>query len=208
MLFRSIIAKLQETVLPGLRERYPGLDIDLRGQSREAATTGGSVQSAFAFGLLGLFVVLAFQFRSYVTPVIVMIAIPFALAGALWGHILVGYPLSMPSIVGAASLAGIVVNDSILLVYFIIKRAEAGQLPAEAAPLASRDRFRAVLLTSLTTILGLLPLLAEGSLQAQVLKPLVISVVFGLLAATVAVLLLIPAVYAILADAGLDFAAK
>jgi len=204
----QIIQQMQDEVLPRLRMRYPGVDIELRGQSREAATTGGSVQAAFLFGLVGIFVVLAFQFRSYIEPLVVMTAIPFALLGAVWGHVLVGYPLSMPSLVGAASLAGIVVNDSILLVHFVKMRAADGRAPSEAAPLASRDRFRAVLLTSLTTILGLLPLLAEGSLQAQVLKPLVISVVFGLLASTLMVLFAIPALYSILADAGLHRPAR
>jgi multidrug efflux pump subunit AcrB len=195
-----IIERLQQTTLPELRSRYPRIDIEPRGQSNEAATTGGSVRSAFTFGLIGIFVVLAFQFRSYREPFIVMTVIPFAIVGAVLGHFLLGYPLSMPSLLGAASLAGIVVNDSILLVHFIKRRVAEGQPMADAARLASRDRFRAVVLTSLTTILGLLPLLAEGSLQAQVLKPLVISVVFGLLAATLMVLFLVPAIYSILAD--------
>jgi len=200
----QIIERLQEEFLPGLRDRYPDVAIDLRGQSREAATTGGSVRGAFLLGLVGIFAVLAFQFRSYIEPVVVMTAIPFAALGAIWGHALVGYPLSMPSLMGAASLAGIVVNDSILLVHFVKMRVGQGHAAVDAARLASRDRFRAVLLTSLTTILGLLPLLAEGSLQAQVLKPLVISVVFGLLASTMMVLFAIPALYSILADAGLN----
>lgn len=199
----QIIEELRSGFLPSLRDRFPNVDVDLRGQSQEAATTGGSVRGGFMLGLLGIFVVLAFQFRSYVEPVVVMTAIPFAALGAIWGHVLVGYPLSMPSLMGAASLAGIVVNDSILLVHFVKMRTADGHTPADAARLASRDRFRAVLLTSLTTILGLMPLLAEGSLQAQVLKPLVISVVFGLLASTAMVLFLIPALYSILADAGL-----
>lgn len=199
----QIIEALRGEFLPQLRARFPDVAVDLRGQSREAATTGGSVRGAFMLGLLGIFVVLAFQFRSYVEPIVVMTAIPFAALGAIWGHVLVGYPLSMPSLMGAASLAGVVVNDSILLVHFVRMRTADGHAPADAARLASRDRFRAVLLTSLTTILGLLPLLAEGSLQAQVLKPLVISVVFGLLASTAMVLFLIPALYSILADAGL-----
>lgn len=200
----QIIEELRSGFLPRLRDRFPNVDVDLRGQSREAATTGGSVRGAFLLGLVGIFVVLAFQFRSYVEPVVVMTAIPFAALGAIWGHALVGYPLSMPSLLGAASLAGIVVNDSILLVHFVKLRTADGQAPADAARLASRARFRAVLLTSLTTILGLLPLLAESSLQAQVLKPLVISVVFGLLASTLMVLFVIPALYSILADAGLN----
>lgn len=199
----QIIEELQRDTLPQLQREFPDVTFNLQGQSKEAATTGGSVRSAFLFGLIGIFVVLAFQFRSYLEPLVVMAAIPFAALGSIWGHVVVGYPISMPSLVGAASLAGIVVNDSILLVHFVKLRANDGRGAADAARLASRDRFRAVLLTSLTTILGLLPLLAETSLQAQVLKPLVISVVFGLLASTVMVLLAVPALYSILADAGL-----
>ena len=199
----EIVSDLRARELPQLRTQFPGVDFELQGQSSEAGTTGASVRNAFGLGLVGIFVILAFQFRSYVEPLVVMVAIPFAALGAVWGHAIVGYPISMPSLVGAASLAGVVVNDSILLVRFIKLRAQTGQAVVDAARGASRDRFRAVVLTSLTTILGLLPLLAEGSLQAQVLKPLVISVVFGLLASTVAVLLLVPALYSILADAGL-----
>ena len=114
----------------------------------------------------------------------------------------------MPSMIGFISLAGIVVNDSILLVEFVKLRAREGRDVASAAAIASRQRFRAVLLTSLTTIAGLAPLLAERSLQAQVLQPLVISLVFGLLASTVLVLVVIPALYAILDDFGLTALAR
>lgn len=198
----EIIESLRTEFLPELHQRFPEIEVDFQGQSREAASTGGSVASGFLLGLVGIFAVLAFQFRSYIEPVVVMAVIPLAGLGAIWGHVLIGYPISMPSLVGAASLAGVVVNDSILLVQFVKMHASAGLAASDAAVLASRDRFRAVLLTSVTTILGLLPLLAETSLQAQVLKPLVISVVFGLLASTVLVLLLVPALYSILADLG------
>jgi len=198
----DIIRDTRERFLPDLERRYPGVEVSTEGQWKEASTTGASVQSGFLFGLLGIFVILAFQFRGYLEPLAVMAAIPLALLGALWGHALLGYEISMPSLVGAASLAGVVVNDSILMVQFIKQRAGEGRPVSEAARFASRDRFRAVLLTSLTTVLGLLPLLAERSLQAQVLKPLVVSVVFGLLASTVLVLLALPALYAVLADLG------
>jgi multidrug efflux pump subunit AcrB len=132
-----------------------------------------------------------------------MTAIPFAFIGALWGHVLMGYNISMPSLVGAASLAGIVVNNSILLVQFIKAHIDAGLDVVVAAGQASRDRFRAILVSSTTTIAGLIPLLAETSTQAQVLKPLVISVSFGLLTSTVLVLVVIPSLYVTLADFGL-----
>ncbi len=199
----DLIDRTRAEFLPRLQERYPGIEVAIEGQSQEASQTSRSIRTGFLVGLLGVFLVLAFQFRSYLEPLVVMLVIPFALLGAFWGHAIVGYDISMPSLVGAVSLAGIVVNDSILLVRFLKLRVAEGREVTEAARLASRDRFRAVLLTSLTTILGLLPLMAETSVQAQVLKPLVLSVVAGLVASTFLVLLVVPALYAILHDLGL-----
>ena len=129
--------------------------------------------------------------------------IGFALVGAIAGHIALGLDFTMPSMLGFVALAGVVVNDSILLVNFIKHYHGDTQSVGEAAPRASQARFRAILLTSLTTIVGLLPLLSETSLQAQVLIPLVTSLAFGLMATTVLVLLLVPAIYSILDDFGL-----
>jgi multidrug efflux pump subunit AcrB len=129
-----------------------------------------------------------------------MVTIPFAFIGVIWGHIIMGLDISMPSILGFVSLAGIVVNDSILLVEFIKQHTTMGEDTITAGKLASRDRFRAVMLTSVTTIAGLLPLLSERSLQAQLLIPLACSIVFGLLMSTVLVLVAVPCLYAILDD--------
>ena len=129
-----------------------------------------------------------------------MLAIPMALIGVIFGHILLGHNMSMPSMMGFISLAGIVVNDSILLVQYIRFHVDKGDSVHEAVVSASKERFRAVFLTSLTTAAGLLPLLLETSLQAQVVQPLVISIVFGLFASTLLVLLVIPCAYAVLAD--------
>jgi multidrug efflux pump subunit AcrB len=204
----EIIADTRARFLPAMLSRHPSVAASFEGQEREAATTGGSVRGAFLLGLLGVFVVLAFQFRSYLEPVVVMTAIPLALIGVVWGHVLMGLDISMPSLVGAVSLAGVVVNDSILLVYFVKMRTHEGRTVAEAARQASRDRFRAVLLTSLTTIAGLMPLLAERSLQAQVLIPLVTSIIFGLAVSTVVVLLVVPSLYTMLDDLGLTSLAR
>ena len=198
----QIIDDTQRRFLPQLQSQYPGVQISLEGQSKESAKTGGSLGRGFLVGLFGVFVLLSFLFRSYIEPLIVMAAIPLALIGVIWGHLLMGLELSMPSVMGFVSLAGIVVNDSILMVEFLKLRAREGFAVPEAAKLASRERFRAVLLTSLTTIAGLLPLLAERSLQAQVLIPLVTSIVYGLLASTVLVLLVVPALFSILDDFG------
>jgi len=125
------------------------------------------------------------------------------LIGVVGGHLMMGLELSMPSMVGFASLAGVVVNDSILLVEFIKIRRRRGETMTDAARLAARQRFRAILLTSLTTLAGMLPLLTETSLQAQVLIPLVTSLAFGLTVATMLVLVVVPVSYAILDDFGL-----
>ena len=194
--------------LPDFQARYPGVRLSLEGEAAEQAETRASLGRGFLLGLLGVFLLLSFQFRSYVEPLIVMVAIPLALIGVIWGHFLVGLEMSMPSMLGFASLAGIVVNDSILLVLFVKMHAGKGLEIVEAARQASRDRFRAVLLTSLTTIAGLLPLLFERSLQAQVLIPLVVSLAFGLMASTLLVLFVLPSLYAILHDFGLTSLAR
>jgi multidrug efflux pump subunit AcrB len=168
------------------------------GQSAAFAETSASILRGFVIGLIGIYVILSYQFRSYVEPIIVMLTIPLAFLGVIWGHVLMGYDISMPSLVGGASLAGIVVNNSILLVQFIKAHVAEGMDVLRAAGQASRDRFRAILLSATTTVAGILPLLAETSTQAQTLKPLVIAVAFGLATSTLLVLILLPALYAML----------
>ncbi|ABV37522.1 acriflavin resistance protein [Shewanella sediminis HAW-EB3] len=196
------LAKIKSDWLPQVIQDYPGVRVDFEGSAKETAKTGASLGKGFIIGMFGLFAILSFQFRSYLEPVVVMLAIPLALIGVLWGHLLLGYNLSMPSIMGFISLAGIVVNDSILLVQYIRHHVDEGDSVHEAVVSASRERFRAVFLTSLTTAAGLLPLLLESSLQAQVVQPLVVSIVFGIFASTLMVLFIIPCAYAILADFG------
>jgi len=187
---------------------YPGVTLALEGQNKEAATTQKSMASGFILGLIGVYLLLSFQFRSYLEPIVVMVAIPLAIIGVIWGHLLMGLDISMPSMLGFVSLAGVVVNNSILLVEFTKKRCRTGTPIAEAASLASQGRFRAIFLTSLTTLLGLFPILTETSIQAQILIPLVTSLVFGLLASTVLVLGVVPALYVILDDLGLSTLAR
>ncbi len=200
---QAIVANLEGSGwLSDFRKRHPGIEVAFDGQVASSAETGGSIARGLLIGLVGIFVILSLQFRSYVEPLIVMLAIPLTFIGAIWGHVIMGYYLSMPSFIGAAGLAGIAVNDAILLVLFIKMNRKAGMGAAEAAGQASRDRFRAILITSSTTIAGLLPLLLETSTQADAIKPLVVSVVFGLLTITVLVLLVIPALYVLFDDWG------
>ena len=196
----AITARLAEGFLPDLAAATPGLIFEIGGQAANSAETVVSILRGFLIGLVGIYIVLSFQFRSYVEPLIVMITIPLAFLGVIWGHVLMGYNISMPSLVGAASLAGIVVNNAILLVGVINARRVDGLSAAMAAGEAVRTRFRPIFVSVSTTIMGMAPLLLETSTQAQTLKPLVISVVFGLLAATVLILLVLPAFYAALED--------
>jgi multidrug efflux pump subunit AcrB len=204
----AITAALRAGFLPALEADTPGLRVHVEGQAANLAETSGSILRGFLMGLLGIYLVLSFQFRSYVEPIIVMMTIPLAFIGVIWGHWLTGYDVSMPSMMGAASLAGIVVNNAILLVEVTKARHAEGLGFAGAAGQAVRARFRPILITVSTTVVGMVPLLAEPSLQAQVLKPMVVSVVFGMLASTVLVLLVLPAFYAILDDLGLARARK
>lgn len=199
----EIISDTRARFLPELKKRYPDVGFTLEGQAKETRRSMGSMQKAFLVGIFGIFVLLSFQFKSYLEPLVVLVTIPLAFIGVIWGHIFMGLDLCMPSIMGFVALSGVVVNDSILLVTFIKIRIRHGKDGSEAAGTASRQRFRAVLLTSLTTVMGLVPLLSERSLQAQFLIPLATSIVFGLLASTVLVLIVIPVMYTILGDFGL-----
>ncbi|GAA4875585.1 efflux RND transporter permease subunit [Ferrimonas pelagia] len=198
----DIRRQLIEQALPDLMAEYPNVRFEFEGEAKNNQETGDSMKRGFLLGLFGIYAILSLQFRSYREPAVVMIAIPLALIGVLWGHWLTGYDLSMPSIMGFVSLAGVVVNDSILLVQYIRHHMERGAEVLDAVVEASRERFRAVFLTSVTTAAGLFPLLLETSLQAQVVKPMVVSIVFGIFASTLLVLFMIPCAYAIMGDMG------
>jgi len=177
--------------------------ISLEGEVKNSKETNSSVLTGFVLGIIGVYFLLSFQFKNYREPLVVLMNIPLALIGVVWGHKLMGLDITMPSMIGFVSLAGIVVNDSILLVEFVKRRSREGFLLHDAASQAVRDRFRAILLTSVTTVAGMLPLLFESSLQAQILVPIVTSVVFGMFSSTVLLLLVLPAAYAIMEDLGL-----
>jgi multidrug efflux pump subunit AcrB len=200
---KRVLADIQENWLPLLAKQYPTLSYTFEGEVKNAGTTQLSMLRAFVIGLFGVFILLSFQFKSYLEPFVVLVAIPLALIGAIWGHLIMGLQFTMPSMMGFISLAGIVVNDSILLVEFVKKRVAEGLSVHEAAAKASYDRFRAVILTSITTVAGMTPLLFETSLQAQILIPLVTSIVFGITMSTLLVLFVIPCLYSVLEDFGL-----
>lgn len=192
----DIIAKLESNTLPDIISRY-GVNVAFEGKAEEQAETMGDMKTGvlLAFGLI--YLVLAWVFSSYGWPLVVMAAIPFGLIGALTGHALMGIDLTILSLFGIFGLSGIVVNDSIILVTFFKHQREEGIETSQAIINAATQRLRAVLLTSLTTIGGLTPLLFETSMQAQFLIPMAVSISFGLMFSTFLVLLVIPALLSV-----------
>lgn len=199
----EIMGMVKKFFIPELKENYPGIRFASQGEDKDTSETGSSLQTNLLVGLIGVFLILSFQFRNFIQPIAVVLAIPMGLIGVVWGHLVLGLDLTMPSLVGFATLAGVVVNDNILLVKFIKDRLMDGGNVLEATQEAVRDRFRPIMITSLTTIAGLLPLLTETSTQAQLLIPLVASLAFGLLTATLSSLFLVPTFFIILDDLGL-----
>ena len=199
----EVLERVIESTLEPLVKKHPNLTYTLEGEIKEGNKTGQSIVSKFMFGMIGIFIILSFQFKSYFEPVMVMLAIPLAMIGVIWGHLLLGFDFTMPSMVGFVSLAGIVVNDSILLVGYIKSHEKDGMSIHDSVIASARERFRAVFITSATTIAGMLPLLLETSTQAQVLQPLVVSIVFGMVSSTLLILLVLPCLYMLLNDFGL-----
>ena len=192
-----IISDLQSNFVPELRKKYPGVSLLWEGQREQSQESVGSLAVGFGVALLLMGILLVLQFRSYVQPLIIMAVIPFGMIGAVWGHAILGLPLTLFSMFGLVALAGVVVNDSIVLIDFINARARAGMSVHDALVEAGQRRFRPVVLTSMTTIAGLLPLLTERSFQAQLLIPMAASLAFGLMLATAMVLFLVPVFYQI-----------
>ncbi|WP_198266438.1 efflux RND transporter permease subunit [sulfur-oxidizing endosymbiont of Gigantopelta aegis] len=187
----QILSSLEEKILPELKQKY-WVDYSFEGRSADQKETIAHMKWGGILGLMLIYIVLAWVFSSYGWPLVVMSIIPFGLVGALWGHWIQGIDLTLLSVFGIFGLSGIVVNDSIILVSFYKRLRDQGMQVQEALIEASVQRLRAVLLTSLTTIAGLTPLLFETSLQAQFLIPMAVSIAFGLAFATVLVLIIIP----------------
>ncbi|MFP3981283.1 MAG: efflux RND transporter permease subunit [Desulfobacterales bacterium] len=187
--------------LPGLQNRYQGLRYTIEGEGQEQKEVLGDVQRGFIVVLFCIYALLAVPFRSYSQPFVVMFAIPFGMVGAVLGHMAMGYNISMMSLLGMVGLAGVVVNDSLILVHRVneLHRAQ-GYSIRDSVIEGGKLRFRAVILTSLTTFGGLTPMMLEQSLQARFLIPMAISLGFGVLFATLVTLLLVPCGYLILDD--------
>jgi multidrug efflux pump subunit AcrB len=186
--------------LPRLQNLYPGLRYTIEGEGKEQQESLGDVLKGFAIALFGIYALLAIPFRSFSQPIIVMFAIPFGFVGALIGHLIMGFDISLLSLNGMVGLAGVVVNDSLVLVYTANRMRRQGNSAHDAVTKAGCLRFRPILLTSLTTFVGLTPMLLERSIQAQFLIPMAISLGFGVLFSTFVTLLLIPCGFMILDD--------
>jgi multidrug efflux pump subunit AcrB len=175
--------ELESSFLPQLKNRYMGLRYNIEGEGKEQKESMADVKNGFIIALFAIYALLAIPFRSFTQPFIVMAAIPFGIIGAVFGHLIMGYNLSLMSMFGIVGLAGVVVNDSLVLI-----------------DATNRIRGQAIILTSLTTFAGLTPMLLERSLQAQFLIPMAISLGFGVLFGTGITLLLVPSLYMILDD--------
>jgi multidrug efflux pump subunit AcrB len=198
----EVVASIEKEHLPGLLADFPGLRYRLTGDEKNRAEALGALGRGMILALIAMFGLLAIAFRSYAQPIIVMSAIPFGMIGAVLGHILMGYELSLMSMMGIVALSGVVVNDSLILVDAANRYRGEGQGYLQSIISAGQRRFRPILLTSLTTFFGLAPMIVETSVQARFLIPMALSLGFGVLFATFIILLLVPALYMIVHDLG------
>lgn len=195
-----ILDALNKTILPELTETFPGLSYSYTGRQADRQESVTSLLSGFLFALGGIYFLLAIPFRSYLQPMVVMVAIPFGMIGAVFGHMIMDYHLSLMSMMGMVALSGVVVNDSLVLVDYANKQQLKGTAPSQAIQEAGIRRFRPVLLTTLTTFGGLAPMIFETSRQARFMIPMALSLGFGIVFATIITLVLVPCLYLIIED--------
>ena len=198
----EVMADLRKSFLPRLLADHPGLHFALEGEQREQARMVAGMLRTLGFSLILIYTLLAVPLRSYTQPLIIMAVIPFGLVGAIGGHLLMGKGLSMMSMMGIVALSGVVVNASLVLVHYVNGRRARGVPLFDAVSEAGVARFRPIVLTSLTTFAGLTPLLLEGSVSAQFLIPMAISLGFGVAFSTLITLFLVPCAYVVLLDLG------
>jgi multidrug efflux pump subunit AcrB len=194
----EVVTDIRQNYLPKLKTSYPDLEITLGGASKEQNTAVSSLIKGFLLSLILIYSLLAIPLKSYIQPLMIMSVIPFGIIGAVFGHYIIGIPLGLLSFFGILALSGVVVNDSLVLVNRYNEFKAEGRDYFEAITLAAQSRFRAILLTSVTTFMGLSPLVFETSLQAQFLIPMAVSLAFGILFATVITLLIVPVLIGIL----------
>lgn len=196
----KVLSEVTKDFIPDLLARYPSVTFGLEGASKEQGEAMVSLLEGLLFAMFVIYALMAIPLKSYSQPLIIMSVIPFGIVGAIVGHLLLGYAVSVLSLCGIIALTGVVVNDSLIMVDFVNRAREEGYSLRDAVLQAGSQRFRPIVLTSLTTFLGLLPIVLERSLQAQIVIPMAISLAFGILFATVITLILVPALYLILDD--------
>ena len=195
-----IIADILNNLVPLLKKKYQGVNIKVAGESEEGLQSLNSMKKWGILSLLSIFALMAVPLKSYVKPFIIMTAIPFGIVGAVLGHLFMGIPVSILSLCGIIALSGVVVNDALVLVDHINRHLKVGGNVRHAVCDAGVRRFRAIMLTSLTTFFGLLPMVMEKSLQAQFLIPMAVSLAYGILFSTLITLFLIPVLYLCMED--------
>ena len=186
---------IETDLIPKLKAKYNNLILTSGGEQREQADAQAALSQALGIALFIIFALLALVFRSYIQPIVVMSAIPLGLIGAVSGHYIMGIPLTILSIFGIIGLAGVVINNSLVMVDVYNEHIANNMVVREAVILGTKQRFRPILLTSLTTFLGVYPLIMETSLQAQFLIPLAVSIGYGVLFGTVIIVLTVPALF-------------
>jgi len=197
---RDVLTAVQATELPMLIAKYPGLTADMAGQQQEQADSFAALGKNYILALFAIFALLAIPFRSYTQPLIIMAAIPFGFIGAVAGHLVMGYSLSLISMFGIIALSGVVVNDSLVLIDAANAATREGMSHLDAIMYAGQRRLRPIMLTSMTTFFGLAPMILETDMQARFLIPMAISLGFGVLFASFIILLVVPSLYMILED--------
>ena len=202
---KQINSELAQSKLPELMREFPGLKYRFAGEQREIQESFSSLIPNFGIAMMAIFALLAVQFRSYSQPIIVMSAIPFGIVGATLGHLLMGFNLGLLSFFGIVALSGVVVNDSLIMIDLINRERSSGTGLKQVLRDCATRRFRPIMLTTLTTFCGLLPMITEKSLQARFLIPMAISLAFGVMFATCITLILVPSLYMILEDIKLRF---
>ena len=204
----NIVKDLQKKILPDLLGRYPGLSYSFKGRQADIRESISALLRGLSMALLCIFALLAIPFKSYLQPLIIMFCIPFGIIGAIAGHIIMGYSLSVMSLFGLVAMSGVVVNDSLVLIDFANRRCREGTSAFYAIHSAGIQRFRPILLTTLTTCGGLAPIITETSRQARFLIPMAISLGFGILFATLITLVMVPCLYMVLEDLKALFTSK
>ncbi|MCG9695735.1 efflux RND transporter permease subunit [Shewanella sp. Isolate11] len=196
----KVVGEIQKDFFPYLQAKYPHISTDLDGGSADEQSAMVGLLQGFFFAMFTIYALMAIPLKSYSQPLIIMSVIPFGIIGALFGHFILGLSMSVLSLCGIVALAGVVVNDSLILVDFVNRAREQGLGLVESAIDAGCYRFRAIILTSMTTFVGLVPIIMEKSLQAQIVIPMAASLAFGILFSTVVTLILVPVLYIILND--------